>query len=64
MSIRNASMPMKCIDQMPPPITNAAMPIHTGRNAGAAPRTRLPRSSALYDASTAMTMDSVTRGVS
>jgi hypothetical protein len=56
-----ASMPTKCIDQMPPPMVIAAAASHKRRATPRAPSTRPPRSSAVYEAKQAARMDSATR---
>src|SRR5882757_1301225 len=59
--ITKASMPMKCIDHIPPPIAIAAA---TSHGQCASPRAALtcpPRSRAVYDAKEAIRMDSATR---
>src|SRR6266404_115384 len=56
-----ASMPIKCIDHIPPPIVIAAAASHARRaNPRAAP-TCPPRSSAVYDAKEATRTDRATR---
>src|SRR5260370_37787609 len=56
-----ASMPMKCIDHIPPPITIAAATSHARRaNPWVAP-TCSPRLRAMYDAKEATRMDRATR---
>src|SRR5882757_6399368 len=56
-----ASMPMKCIDHTPPPITIAAATSHTRRASPRAAPTCPPRSRAVYDAKEATRMDRATR---
>ena len=57
----NASMAMKCIDQMPPPMAIAAMASQPPRAQPWDARTRPPRSSAVYEAKHATRIDSATR---
>jgi hypothetical protein len=53
-------MPMKCIDQTPMPIATPPPPIHAARPRPCASCTREPRSSAVYDAITAVAIDTAT----
>src|SRR5260221_9870978 len=56
-----ASMPMKCIDHIPPPIVIAAAPSHARRASPRADPTCPPRSRAEYEARQATRMDRATR---
>src|SRR5258708_37389009 len=56
-----ASMPMKCIDHIPPPIVIAAAPSHARRESPGVAPTCPPRSRAEYDARQATRMDRATR---
>src|SRR5260370_19039223 len=56
-----ASMPMKCIDHIPPPITIAAATSHARRASPRAAPTCPPRSRAVWDAKEATRMDRATR---
>src|SRR5258707_1736369 len=56
-----ASMPMKCIDHIPPPIVIAAAASHARRASPRATLTCPPRSRAVYDAREATRMDRATR---
>src|ERR1700681_2552542 len=56
-----ASMPMKCIDHIPPPIVIAAATSHALRASPRAAPTCPPRSRAVYDAREATRMDRATR---
>src|ERR1700731_323958 len=56
-----ASMPMKCIDHIPPPIAVAAATSQTRRASPRAASTCPPRSRAVYDAKQATRMDRATR---
>src|ERR1700704_676375 len=56
-----ASMPMKCIAHIPPPIVIAAATSHARRASPRAAPTCPPRSRAVYDAKEATRMDRATR---
>src|SRR5216683_3259209 len=56
-----ASMPMKCIDHIPPPIVIAAATSHARRASPRAAPTCPARSRAVYDAKEATKMDRATR---
>ena len=56
-----ANMPTKCIDQMPPPMAIAAAASQAPRARPDVARIRVARSSAVYEASAAISIDSATR---
>ena len=62
MGSENASMPTKCMAQMPVPIASAPQASHSAERTGdpAAATTRVAMSSATNEAITAVTMDSAT----
>ena len=61
---RNASIPTKCMAQMPEPIATAPPRIQANRERPAASVTRPARLSAEYDATLATSIDTRTSGVS
>src|SRR5688572_16203924 len=60
MGSSNASMPMKCMDQMPAPMAKAPQTSQYQERFSLADATRPARSSAVYDAMIATTMERVT----